>query len=234
MSDGRRRGLHGEIVEILGARIVTGQIAEGATLSISALVEELGISLTVVREALKVLAAKGLVDARQKRGTFVRPRSGWHLLDADVLRWRFSGAVDERFLEQLHEVREIIEPAVAKLAAVRRTADDLDALDAALDAMATAGEADAAVAADTSFHRILLGASHNELLEQLEVVLGPGLASRDRFVHGTRDHLDAVPSHAAVVDALRRGDAGAAESAVHQLLHKAGADAREAAKKGEK
>lgn len=86
------RGVHGQVVHILGARIVGGGIPVGATLDIRALGEELDVSLTVMRESLKVLASKGLIDARQKRGTFVTERSRWNLLDADVIRWRVEGA----------------------------------------------------------------------------------------------------------------------------------------------
>ena len=79
-----RRGVHGQTVEALARRILGGRIPEGATLDLVALQSELDVSLTALRESLKVLAAKGMVDARQKRGTFVRARSDWNLLDADV------------------------------------------------------------------------------------------------------------------------------------------------------
>src|ERR1700746_1337182 len=82
---------------------------------------EFGVSLTVMRESLKVLAAKGLVGARQKRGTYVRQRADWNLLDPDVLRWQFSAKSGASLLRSLDEVRAIIEPAAARLAALRRT-----------------------------------------------------------------------------------------------------------------
>jgi DNA-binding FadR family transcriptional regulator len=217
-----RRGVHGQTVEIIARRILTGEIAAGATLNIVALQEELDVSLTALREALKVLAAKGIVDARQKRGTFVRPRADWNLLDGDVIRWRFAEGADPRLLDNLHEVRGIVEPAAARLAAGRATDDDLAALDGALDEMTAAtGDPVAAVAADLSFHRALLAATHNELLENMEVVMETGLAARDRLVHGVEQYDDPVPSHRAVVDAIRARDAVAAETAMRQLLEKA-------------
>jgi DNA-binding FadR family transcriptional regulator len=221
--------VHGEVVEIIGHRIVSGELPEGATLNVNALEQELDISLTVVREALKVLGAKGLVDARQKRGTFVQPRSSWHLLDADVVRWRFADGVDDRFLAQLDEVREIIEPAAARLAAQRRTDDDLELLDGALAAMAVADGPDHAVSADLAFHRALLMAAHNELLEQMEIVLETGLAQRDRIVHASGHIDDAIPNHAAVLRAIRDGSPEAAEHAVRDLLGKARLDSQRAA-----
>lgn len=217
------RGLHGQTVEAIAARIVSGGIPEGATLDLTSLQRELDVSLTAIREALKVLAAKGLVDARQKRGTFVRDREAWNLLDGDVLRWQFSGRAASGFLEDLTEVREIVEPAGARLAALRRTDEDLAELQAALDAMAAAADPAAAIQADLAFHRALLNATHNELLVRMEIVLEPGLAERDRLVHGA-GHDDPVPSHRIVFEAVRDCDARRAEHAMTALLAKASRD----------
>lgn len=222
------RGVHGQTVETIARRIVAGEIAEGATLDIAALRGELGVSLTALREALKVLSAKGIIDARQKRGTFVRPRADWHLLDGDVIRWQFASGGGQWLLDKLHEVRGIVEPAAARLAATRASASDLVALDRALDRMALAGEDQAAaVAADLGFHRTLLAATRNELLEQMEILLETGLAERDRLVHAG-PHDDPVPSHRAVVDAIRAGDAVGAETAMRRLLDKSIQDERKA------
>ncbi|MFI6761811.1 FadR/GntR family transcriptional regulator [Micromonospora sp. NPDC050417] len=222
MAQYARRGIHGQTVEILARRILAGEIAEGSTLNLAALQQELDVSLTVLREALKVLTAKGMVDARQKRGTFVRPRSDWNLLDGDVIRWQFADGADPRLLDALHEVRSIIEPAAARLAATRASTTDLANLDGALTEMSAAeGDPVAAVGADLNFHRALLAATHNELLERMEVVMETGLAERDRLVHGVEQHDDPVPSHQAVVDAIRAGDATGAEEAMRGLLDKA-------------
>jgi DNA-binding FadR family transcriptional regulator len=221
-----RRGVHGQTVETLARRVLSGELPEGSTLDLVALQEELDVSLTALRESLKVLAAKGMVDARQKRGTFVRARSEWNLLDADMLRWQFAerGAsrADAALLRNLGEVRAIIEPAAARLAAERRTDADLAALDDALAAMGEqGGTPHHAVESDLAFHRALLAASHNELLERMEMVIESALAHRDRLVHGTGRADDPVPSHRAVLDAVRSGDAAGAERAMQALLAQA-------------
>jgi GntR family transcriptional regulator, galactonate operon transcriptional repressor len=219
------RGLHGHIVELIGARIVSGQHPVGATLFAGDLEDEFGVSKTVVREALKVLAAKGLVESRQKRGTIVRPRSAWRLLDPDVVRWRDGGKPDYGFLESLAEVRQIVEPAAAQLAATRRDERDLALLETALEAMSSSGDdAEKIVAADLMFHRALLAAAHNELLTEMEVVLSSGLQVRDRFVHHSTNWSDSVPTHRAVLDAIRGHDADAARRGVEQLLDQAASD----------
>ncbi|MFF4136459.1 FadR/GntR family transcriptional regulator [Streptomyces mirabilis] len=223
-----RRGVHGQTVETLARRVLSGEIPEGATLDMAALQSELDVSLTALRESLKVLAAKGMVDARQKRGTFVRPRSDWNLLDADVLRWQFSESdgtgADPALLRNLGEVRGIIEPAAVRLAAARRTDADLEALEAALTSMSREGGASDAVEADLAFHRALLAATHNELLERMEMVIESGLAQRDRLVHSAPHSEDPVPSHRAVLDAVRARDPDGAEHAMRALLDQATRD----------
>jgi GntR family galactonate operon transcriptional repressor len=225
---GVSRGLHGQIVEVMADRILSGQIPEGATINVTELQSDLGVSLTAVREALKVLTAKGLVDARQKRGTFVRPRSDWNLLDADMIRWHFKDA-DSRpeLLEELHEVRGIVEPAAARLAALRSDDSDLAALDEALAGLETADDNLAAAAADLAFHRALLAATGNELLTKMEVIMETGLADRDRLVHTVKPSDDPIPSHRLVVDAIRAHDPEGAELAMRELLAKAAEDLTE-------
>ncbi len=194
------RGLHGQTVETIGSRIVRGRYAPGSSLPPEELEQEFGISKTVLREALRVLAAKGLVDARQKRGTVVRPRSSWSLLDADLLRWQ-GGEPDAAFLDNLAEVRGIVEPAGARLAASRRDDDDLDAMRAALQAMTEAGTG------------------------RMEVVIEAGLRARDLLVHAGEHWPDSVPVHRAILEAIEAGDGSAAAAAVDTLLEQASADA---------
>ncbi|RIQ31216.1 FadR/GntR family transcriptional regulator [Jiangella rhizosphaerae] len=227
MSASPFRGIHGAVVAHLGELIVRGDVAPGAALDSVKLEEELGVSRTVVREALRVLAAKGMVDARPKRGTLVRPREEWALLDADVLRWQAQNRADDAFLADLAEVRDIVEPAGARLAAARRTDADLSALRVAVERMADPdASVDAVVEADLAFHRALLAAGHNALLRQLEQVIATGLRARDLLVHGGDRQADSTPAHRAVLDAVTRGDADGAERAVRDLLAQADRDVR--------
>jgi DNA-binding FadR family transcriptional regulator len=111
-----RGGLHGQIVHAIGRQILSGKIRPGDLLPAQA---GLPASRTVLREAIKVLAAKGLVESRQKTGTRVRPRHAWHLLDPDVMAWQQDGSPRVAFLQKLTEVRLIVEPAAAERAAQR-------------------------------------------------------------------------------------------------------------------
>lgn len=226
------RGLHGQTVETLGTRIVRGQYAPGTAILPDEIEAEFGISKTVLREALRVLAAKGLVDSRQKRGTVVRPRASWSLLDADLLRWQ-GGQPDSAFFANLAEVRSIVEPAGARLAATRRTDADIEELRAALRRMAEAGtDATEVVEADLAFHRAVLDSAHNELLSRMEVVIEAGLRARDAIVHSGETWPDSVPVHRAIVDTIEAGDGAGAEAAVQRLLAQADLDIEGAAAKG--
>jgi GntR family transcriptional regulator, galactonate operon transcriptional repressor len=225
---GALRGLHGETVETLGSRIVNGYYAPGSQLPPQQLERELGISNTVLREAMRVLAAKGLIESRQKLGTVVKPRSSWSLLDADLLRWH-EGHEDASFLYDLAEVRFIIEPAAARLAAVRRTEQDSRHLHDALQAMIDAGTDGARVIdADLSFHRALLYAAHNELLSRMDFILESGLRARDMLVHNSTDWPDSIPVHSAILTAVEAGDSAEAERAVLELLDQALTDISQA------
>ncbi|MGW2261336.1 FadR/GntR family transcriptional regulator [Streptomyces sp. NPDC001780] len=217
------RGVHGQIVHALGTRIVGGDLPEGTTLDVRALGEELDVSMTVMRESMKVLAGKGLIDARQKRGTFVRERKHWNLLDADLIGWQVESGGGQRLMRDLADVRSIVEPAAAHRAALHRTTEDLHAMRAALDAMTEAhahSPADAAEA-DAAFHRALLNATGNEMLARMDLLLEPGLRERDRVVHSRNRAVDPIPSHQAVLDAVRDQDAARAELAMLDLLAQA-------------
>lgn len=214
-----RRGLHGRVVQVVGQRIAQGLISPDEAIDVASLEAEFGVSRTVVRESLKVLAAKGLVDARPKRGTFVRPREDWSLLDPDLLRWRFGSRTDSRFLGDLAEVRLIVEPAGARLAATRRTAEDLTALELAVTAMSRLGaSAQEIIAADIAFHCGLLRASHNELLDRMEGVVEATLRSNHHVLYDAAHWHREANRHRLVAEAVRDGDPYTAERTMRDLL----------------
>jgi GntR family transcriptional regulator, galactonate operon transcriptional repressor len=225
-----RRGLHGHVVDSLGRRIIEGEFPPGAVLDLELLEQQMSVSRTVMREAVKVLTTKGLLDARPRIGTFVRDRPNWNLLDADVMAWRGGGDPDPRLLSDLDEVRRIVEPWGARLAAERRSPDDVTALREALarmEASERGGNIEEHIAADAAFHRAVLAASQNELLERLEVVLEPALRARDALAF-QHTHGDAfLHAHAEVAEAIAAGDPDRAQASMASLLETAAADTAE-------
>ena len=221
-----RRGLHGELVHNIGLKILRGELEPGAFLpNEDHLSTELDVSRNVVREAIKVLAAKGLVESRPKTGTRVQSRHDWNLLDPDVLAWRIEAGPDDIFLEEMFAVRRLIEPEAARLAAERATAGDVAELGRALGEMEDAvDDLDAYVAADVRFHSEIYRASHNELLEYIgEMLRG---ANRLSFTLTTRlpgASVAALPLHAAVHEAIAARAGEAAVTAMLALLDRSAA-----------
>jgi DNA-binding FadR family transcriptional regulator len=223
------RSLHGHAVNLIGTRIIRGDYRPGDVLDPVALEHELEVSRTVIRETLRVLGAKGLVGARPRRGTYVRDRADWSLLDADVLHWQFE-ADSKALLRDLGAVREMIEPASAALAAQQRNDEDVAELADALEEMSAAGTDPVAVtAADLRFHRALLAATHNELLIRMSSIIEVGLRARDQLVHAGEEWTDPVPMHAEVLTAIRRRQPRKAVNAMRALLSQADRESQSSA-----
>jgi DNA-binding FadR family transcriptional regulator len=215
-----RRGLHGAVVHEIGVRIVRGELKPGDPLPDDGLLDEPGVSRTVLREAIKVLAAKRLVESRPKTGTRVRPRRDWNLLDPDVLAWQIEAGPDSAFLGQALELRRMIEPSAARLAAERATDDQIAALYQAYEEMAAAGDdLDAFMEPDLRFHRLLLEACRNELLEHMSEIFTALL--RTIFAYSSsssRAYPRAARRHRAIVRAIDGRDPDAAEQGVLRLI----------------
>lgn len=229
MNNVSRRGLHGQVVDELGARIMRAEILPGETIDPDALVREFQVSRTVVREAIKVLTAKGLVDARPRLGTYVTERASWQLLDGDVMNWRTLDVPDPLLVVELGEVRRIIEPAAAQMAASRRTSEQLEAMAVALRHLEATvdndgGDSAPHVKADIAFHTAVLEAAGNELLQRFEVVLEPALHARDSLAYAIDSGKDFIGHHRAVFEAIRDQDATAARSTMQFLMDEAAAD----------
>jgi DNA-binding FadR family transcriptional regulator len=225
-------GLHRQVVEGVGGRIGRGELQPGDVVDIGEVQGRYSASRTAVREAIKVLSAKGLVAARPRFGTYVRPRAEWNALDADVLRWQEGSASNVRLLRQLDEVRRVVEPQAARLAATRRVRAELRTMQVALQDLERAKQPPELAAADLRFHRSILAATHNDLLEQLGAVLQPVLLLRDLVAY--RSHPgdpESMALHGAVLAAVEAQDPDVAEQRMHDLLRKAARDAERAARR---
>lgn len=228
---GPGRRLHGAVAHRLGTAILSGQYAPGDTLAGEvAFAEELKISRSAYREAIQVLTAKGLVASRPKAGTRVLPRHRWNLLDPEVLGWAFAGEPDVDFVRNLFELRGIVEPAAARLAAQRRDKADLKAMKDALAAMRRHSlTTDAGRAADRDFHNAILQATRNDALMALSASIGAAVNLTTQFKQRSRElPRNPIPDHARVYDAVADGDAEAAAAAMNALLDLALEDTRNA------
>ena len=216
---GRRH--HGAIAQKLGEAILAGEYAPGHVLGAEVVAAEaLGVSRTAYREAVQVLTAKGLVESRPKTGTRILPRDRWNLLDPDVLAWAFAGAPDIQFIRGLFELRAIIEPAAAELAARRRNEADLEVMESALIAMQEHTlSSEAGRAADRDFHTAILRATRNDALIVLSSSIGAAVNWTTQFKQRARAlPRNPIPDHIRVYDAIAARDAETASSAMRMLV----------------
>ncbi|WP_341954630.1 FCD domain-containing protein [Salinibacterium sp. TMP30] len=222
------RGLHGQVIEGVGEAIGAGRIPIGAQLVPESIAIESKTSRALVREALRVLQSKGLVIARPRTGTRVRPVSEWDLLDPDVIRWRAGGIESAKQLRELLDLRGAIEPLAARHAARATTPAHLHKLQTAVDAMAVAvarSDWNAFTDADVEFHRGLLEAGGNQIVGQLAGPIESAL--RVRHALNLIPHeltAGVVASHQSIVDAIVDQDVLRSELASRRIVDVAGAE----------
>ena len=218
------KGFHGHVISELGRSIVSGAYPENSLLPRDAeLQERFGVSRTVLREALKTLAAKGMIQPKAKIGTRVLARKGWNLFDPDILQWHAeAGAIDAEFLFSLQEMRLALEPEAAALAALRRT----DAQVAELfrwvgrmgDMTITGAEF---VEYDLRFHISVAEASQNPFMRAISALIEVALGATFTVsspIPNTEKHKLNVERHRAIAEAIRIQDPIAARSAMRTVI----------------
>lgn len=226
-----RTTFHDQVVEQLGRDIGTGRHRPGSVLpSEPELCERFGFSRIVIREAIKSLVAKGMLEVSRRVGTLVLEPDRWNLFDPEVIAWRAASAdFDTTMARDLMELRRIVEPAAVKLAAERASAEERRALRAAYMAMerAVAGKGNY-VAADLDFHTTILAACGNQYLRHMQQAMAAMLeASFEIVTQKPGGPAQSLPMHEAVCEAIEQGDAQAAERAAITLIENAEMDLRD-------
>jgi DNA-binding FadR family transcriptional regulator len=222
----RRPGrLASVVVEELTHRIVGGALAQGDVLPTEpVLCEEFGFSRTVIREALKLLEERGLVSVEQGRGTTVRPRTSWDLLDPVVLRIALAYDYDLSLLDNLITVRQVLEREMVRVAAARLSKDDLAALADNVEQMEKSyDDYDRFRSFDNAFHAIALRASGNEVgLTIVRVIHRHGGVTAPLAAAPSRAELRRTAAeHRGVLAALVARDGDLAASLISQHIESA-------------
>ncbi|MCJ0762324.1 FadR/GntR family transcriptional regulator [Variovorax terrae] len=215
------KNVHGNTVDHLGEAIVAGRYVAGAVIPPEPLLcEELGVSRTVVREAVKSLIAKGLLTTGPKVGTRVQPESQWNWFDPDVIIWQSKAGLTPEFLRDLQDLRRVVEPAAVRLAAERATAQDIADIEIAFAGMKQAVEVGGDyVTHDLRFHQGLLRACHNRMIVQMSKALGALLRTSFEISTTRKDGpRNSLPLHRAVLDAVIAHQPAKAEKAVLILI----------------
>lgn len=213
------RNLTYGMLDAIGRAIVVGDY-DGSIFPTEAELAKLhGVSRSVTREAVKMLTAKGLLSARPRQGTIVQPTTSWNLFDTDVLRWLLERKFSIDLLRQFNELRVAIEPEAAALAARVATVDDIARINAGLIRMEKAerGEDDP-LDSDIAFHVAVLRASRNPFYAQFRDVVSTALRTSIRFTNRVKGRTANVADHAAVRDAIVKGNADKARKAMRALI----------------
>lgn len=220
-------GLHAGVLDQLGTQIAAGDLTEGETLSIEQLETRFGVSRSVIRETIRVLESMGMLTSRRRVGLTVAGRAAWNVFDPRIIRWRLAGDDREAQLTSLSELRHGFEPTAAALAAKRATPQQCGILTGAVMDMAVhgrSGDQEAYLDADIRFHGTLLAASGNEMLAALAGVVAEVLTGRTHHhLMPARPNPTAIRLHGDVAQAVRAGDAAAAEQAMRAIITEAAA-----------
>ncbi|MEO5807689.1 FadR/GntR family transcriptional regulator [Devosia sp.] len=209
------RNFHTFVINEIGHGIATGKFPVGSILASDAvMMETYGVSRTVLREALKTLEAKGMVEARPKVGTRVSPSSRWNFFDPQVLFWHYDAAPNKRFYDSLFDVRQDTERRAVMLACVRRTAEQVRLMKYWVHQMDVAGEAmEAHALASLEVHQVIADSSGNPLLRSAigVVELTLALAAKRRSADADLAYQAAsCAAHQSLVTAVEGSDTAAA------------------------
>jgi DNA-binding FadR family transcriptional regulator len=221
------RNVHGNTVDHLGAAIVAGRYGPGASIPPEPMLcEELGVSRTVVREAVKSLIGKGLVSSGPKVGTRVLGADQWNWFDPDVIMWQSRAGLTPEFLRDLQDLRRVVEPAAVRMAAERATPAEIAEIEAAYEGMRKAVEEGGDyVKYDLRFHQGLLRACRNRMIVQMSQALGALLRTSFEISTTRKDGpRNSLPLHRAVLDAVIARDPAKAEKAILVLIDGANQD----------
>ncbi len=208
--------LFGQVTHRLAVAIVSGALPAGVLVpNADDLRAEISASRTAYREAIRFLAGKGLIEARPRSGTRVASRSGWHLLDPDVLRWSLSAAANEGFIRDLFELRGLVEPGCTKIAAMRRSSEQLDRIELALKGMeASPPYSEEGMRHDLAFHDTIFDAAGNAAISALKDVVATTLLWSLRMQSDRTQESFVVPlaDHKRLFQAIARKDGDMAET----------------------
>jgi len=220
----RGQNLTYSIANHIGIAIVTGVYSADNPIPIEAeLCRQYEASRPVLREAVKMLTAKGLLGARPRRGTWVQPEDRWNLLDPDVLGWLLERKFSPALLIEFTELRLAVEPGAATLAARAAGPEEKLAISRAIERMQAADRGDDdPLESDIAFHVAVLAASRNRFYAQLGGFTSTALRISIRMTNRYKGvRLASVADHKKVADAIIAGKPAVAGEAMRKLIQEA-------------
>jgi len=209
------------VINELGQKIIMGKLEVGDKLPIEPeLAASMKVGRNILREAIKILADKGLLSTGPRRGTIVQSRNEWNLLDPDVLNWIISTSKSSsKFLADLNELRLLLEPSVVELATRRANEEQRSKIQQAMDQMeGTNGIPDQGIEAEIAYHSAIYDATNNEILSKLKFITSTLIKANFKLLKGETPTNLAI--HRKLSDAIVSKKATEAHKAMKELLIK--------------
>jgi len=223
-ADGMPHSLHRRALEHLGNRIVSGSLPAGHIMLAEQLERDLGVSRSVVREAVRVLQSLGMVASTKRVGIRVLPATDWNHFDPQVIRWRLAGRSRGAQLRSLTELRTAVEPMAAALAADHAPPPmraELEDIAARMLTVGRSGNLESFLELDILFHARVLASSGNEMYGKLDEPIAEILRGRTELgLMPDHPHEHTLQLHLAVAESIGRGDADGARSAMAEILRR--------------
>jgi DNA-binding FadR family transcriptional regulator len=217
-------GLQAQILERLGLALTSGELKSGSVVRIEELEERYGVSRSVIRETLQVLASMGMLVSRRRIGVQILPFAEWNLFDPRLIRWRLASSERIAQLRSLTELRTAIEPEAARLAATRAplsSASELMGLAGKLWAAGQAGDSEGFLEIDVHFHRLVLISSGNEMFGKLDSLVAEGITGRTHYgLMPQHPPADALQLHVDIANAIQRKNPDHAHDAMLRIMQR--------------
>lgn len=216
--------LRNMVLDTLGREICSGAIGPDSTFTTESVEDRFQVSRPVVREALRALEALGLVVSKRRVGVRVQPLTQWNVYDLQVIRWRLAGPSRVAQLRSLTELRGAIEPAAARLAAMRaplNQASELVGLAGRLWAAGREGDTERFLQLDREFHALVLEMSGNEMFAQLHHLVDEVLSGRTHYgLMPQYPAHEALQMHVDIATAIQSGNADKAAAAMIAIMER--------------
>jgi len=220
--DGVKRSLHVQVAREIARKILSGEVAQNEIIpGEMALCEQFEVSRTSLREAIKLLTSKGLLESKPKVGTRVTERQNWNFLDSQLLDWLTDIGDNDAVYRDFLSLRNALEPEAAALAAKNASAEQRIALSATfqkMDEISKNFEVSRWTEADMEFHRLIFLSTGNSFYLPFANVLCTMFKS---FIsHSSEKGSTCINEHRAIYTAIMAGDAEKARQANINLLNK--------------
>lgn len=220
----RNFSLSQRMTQELGKAIVCGDyVAEKGLPTEADLCHQFGVSRSAVREAVKMLAAKGIISSRPRQGIRILPEEKWNIFDPDLLKWLLERSPSLKVVQEFLQLRIAIEPEAASLAARYADEREIKAIEDSLERMRISGDSmEKMLEADIDYHISILYATKNRFYIRLRDFVRTALNVSIRYTSTIKaNHEGVIEDHTKVFNAIKSGNPVRAKNAMLVIIDEA-------------